>query len=147
MLPAKSLEDIVERLRGEGVFINIGQLQTSMYRIRKNPSKFGFTIGYFANHGEHRFVTYDMDRDGTFHTDPAFKASLFIGGKNGSKRAIRYVTNVGICLRAASDATYIPRSLKEDFAYYADKFDQEAKDIKRLFRKLDEFKADGTNGA
>ena len=146
VLRAESREDMLMRLRGQGVFLTMLQLDNAIQYLRRRKHQYGFTIAYSGDPGPHKYITLDLDKDGEFHTDPGFKAALSSGSKKASKTINSYATHVGVSLRAAACATHIPRSLREDFAWYADEYDRIAKNIKRLYRKLDEFEANGTNG-
>ena len=147
VLPAESMKDIVTRLRGHGVFLSVPDLRNALNYLRKHSETYGFTVPYAGGPGSYKFYATLLEKDGVFHSDPEYKSSLNSGSRKTSKSIITYTTHVSRALRSASCATHIPRSLREDFVYFAEKYDQIARDIKRLYRKLDEFEADGTNRA
>jgi hypothetical protein len=117
VLPAPSGKKIVERLKQRGLPVNMEGIRRAIKYLRKHCAEYQWTIPHVhtGRTNDDKYFALLMAKDRSFHVDPRFKGSLSSGTVSIVTRVATESRNQSAMLKAAADATYISKALREGY--------------------------------
>jgi hypothetical protein len=117
VLPATSVRQLCERLVKRGLVIKEAGVRDAVRHLRKHAMDYLWTIPH-VNGGKttsaEKYFALLIEKDKSFHTDPVFKGHLSSGTATIVTRIATESKNQSMMLKAAAEATYLSRPLREE---------------------------------
>jgi hypothetical protein len=146
-LPAASGKIILQRLEKRGIHITYNYLMNVISDLRRNCIEYQWTIPHVKSGiptGENKFFHILVTKDKVFYSDPEFRGHLADGSESMLTRIQTESSHQGSMLKAASEAQYGSRFLKEVFSDMSEECLALSKKAGRVLRTMKA--GNGTNG-
>jgi hypothetical protein len=138
VLPAMSLNDIHEKLKKRGFVVSRSAVKNAIAHLRDNAHEYQWTIPHVHTHctEAQKYFAILIEKDRTFHTDPSYREHLADGTSSIVKRLSTESRNQCVMLRAAADATYLTKNIREELKDMADECSSIHNKARRVLRYL-----------
>lgn len=138
VLPASSVNEIIERLNKRGLNVTEGTMRGALKHLRKNADVYQWTVPHVntSRISEMKYFAILLEKDKTFHSDPGCRRSLTEGTKTIVSRIATESKNQSVMLQAAAQATYLSRPIREELTEMADECTSLHKKARRVLRYL-----------
>lgn len=122
VLPAASINEIGARLKKRGLLLTESTVRGALARLRKQATDYQWTIPHVngTTASDQKYFAILIDKDKTFHTDPAYKANLAGGTVSIVKRLSTESKNQSLMLEAAASATYLSTNVRAELKEMAE---------------------------